>query len=308
MRPVPPRAPAPAPPPSPSRRSAAPGGSTTARTSRRPGNRTAAAGPDRSAAARRPARWRRPADRTARPVRPRRSRKWRRRTRWCRRASAAATRAGSLRRCFRTAAAAATAAAGPARSAPAPPAQRPRQRSSGPAAPPLAPPAGNSAPRATSAPRRTRRRRGWRRQSPRRSRCGGAAPTAQSPCRRENRPTWYSLTPLLTHRPRWEIRPQSRPSARITRAAGPSERPRPRLLPITSKDGETWLSNVLRDANPAEFCQKPGRVVPNHPEIRPGTYSSRITSPSIRSLAARRSGGRGPAKNGLPEPSTTGWR
>src|SRR5829696_8474288 len=37
-----------------------------------------------------------------------------------------------------------------------------------------------------------------------------------------------------------------------------------------------------------------------------GTYVSLIASSPIRSLAARRSGGRGPAKNGLPRPSTTG--
>ncbi len=39
-----------------------------------------------------------------------------------------------------------------------------------------------------------------------------------------------------------------------------------------------------------------------------GTYVNLITSSPIRSLVARRSGGRGPAKNGLPRPSTTGWR
>lgn len=39
-----------------------------------------------------------------------------------------------------------------------------------------------------------------------------------------------------------------------------------------------------------------------------GTYVNLITSSPIKSLATRRSGGRGPAKNGLPPPSTTGWR
>ena len=37
-----------------------------------------------------------------------------------------------------------------------------------------------------------------------------------------------------------------------------------------------------------------------------GTYVNLIASSPIRSLATRRSGGRGPAKNGLPRPSTTG--
>jgi hypothetical protein len=39
-----------------------------------------------------------------------------------------------------------------------------------------------------------------------------------------------------------------------------------------------------------------------------GTYVNLITSSSTRSLATRRSRGRGPAKNGLPRPSTMGWR
>ena len=39
-----------------------------------------------------------------------------------------------------------------------------------------------------------------------------------------------------------------------------------------------------------------------------GTYVNLITSSPIRSLATRRSRGRGPEKNGLPRPNTTGWR
>jgi hypothetical protein len=39
-----------------------------------------------------------------------------------------------------------------------------------------------------------------------------------------------------------------------------------------------------------------------------GTYVNRIASSAIKSLATRWSGGRGPAKNGLPPPSTTGRR
>ena len=38
-----------------------------------------------------------------------------------------------------------------------------------------------------------------------------------------------------------------------------------------------------------------------------GTYVNLTTSATIKSLATRRSRGRGPAKNGLPPPSTTGW-
>ena len=38
-----------------------------------------------------------------------------------------------------------------------------------------------------------------------------------------------------------------------------------------------------------------------------GTYVNLITSPPMRSLATRRSRGRGPAKNGWPDPSTMGW-
>ena len=37
-------------------------------------------------------------------------------------------------------------------------------------------------------------------------------------------------------------------------------------------------------------------------------YLHRMTSSPIRSLDARRSGGRGPAKNGVPRPSTMGRR
>jgi hypothetical protein len=37
-----------------------------------------------------------------------------------------------------------------------------------------------------------------------------------------------------------------------------------------------------------------------------GTYVNRITPSPINSLSTRRSGGRGPAKNGVPLPSTTG--
>jgi hypothetical protein len=37
-----------------------------------------------------------------------------------------------------------------------------------------------------------------------------------------------------------------------------------------------------------------------------GTYVNLIASSPIKSLATRRSGGRGPAKNALPRPSTTG--
>lgn len=39
-----------------------------------------------------------------------------------------------------------------------------------------------------------------------------------------------------------------------------------------------------------------------------GTYVNLIASSPIKSLDTRRSGGRGPAKNGLPRPSTTGRR
>lgn len=39
-----------------------------------------------------------------------------------------------------------------------------------------------------------------------------------------------------------------------------------------------------------------------------GTYVNLITSLPMRSLATRRSGGRGPAKSGFPRPRTTGWR
>src|SRR3982074_3796417 len=39
-----------------------------------------------------------------------------------------------------------------------------------------------------------------------------------------------------------------------------------------------------------------------------GTYVNLMTSSPMRSLATRRSGGRGPAKNGLPRPSTMGWK
>ena len=48
------------------------------------------------------------------------------------------------------------------------------------------------------------------------------------------------------------------------------------------------------------------RVAP--PSDQAGTYVNFITSPSIRSLPVSRSRGRGPAKKGLPEPITTGWR
>jgi hypothetical protein len=39
-----------------------------------------------------------------------------------------------------------------------------------------------------------------------------------------------------------------------------------------------------------------------------GTYVNLIASSPIGSLATRRSGGRGPAKKGVPRPSTTGWK
>ena len=70
----------------------------------------------------------------------------------------------------------------------------------------------------------------------------------------------------------------------ITAADAPVARPRN----VQLLDYEIELGLVLRRDLPA------------------GTQVSRIASPPIRSCAVIRSGGRGPAKNGAPCPSTTG--
>jgi hypothetical protein len=58
-----------------------------------------------------------------------------------------------------------------------------------------------------------------------------------------------------------------------------------------------------RKSSMAPFCFRSGES-----RDQAGTYVNLITSSPTRSLVTRRSGGRGPEKNGLPRPSTMGWR
>ena len=59
---------------------------------------------------------------------------------------------------------------------------------------------------------------------------------------------------------------------------------------------------VSTQNEPDESAQAVGQVA-----HQAGTYVNLTKSPPMRSLDTRRSRGRGPAKNGWPDPSTMGW-
>jgi len=78
---------------------------------------------------------------------------------------------------------------------------------------------------------------------------------------------------------------------------------RPRLRPSSApplQRSSTWLSSLMGRAETT--------LAEQGDSDQAGTYVNRIASSPTRSLATRRSGDRGPAKNGLPRPSTTGRR
>jgi hypothetical protein len=100
-----------------------------------------------------------------------------------------------------------------------------------------------------------------------------------------------------------------------SRTAAFQQSPSKAALPLSAKSGH-WLAarnrtfvvvrrsagTVLSAFSPAERAGASG------PRDQAGTYVNLITFSPIGSLATRRSGDGGLAKNGLPRPSTTGWR
>jgi hypothetical protein len=121
----------------------------------------------------------------------------------------------------------------------------------------------------------------------------------------------------------------SRGTASLTRTIAPASRGSQRSLligyagspgiptagPVPGGKPEYWV--VSQSAFPLATQIGPrasGRVgmhwgsLSGESRNQAGTYVSRTTLSPIGSLESRRSGGRGPAKNGLPLPSTTGLR
>ena len=61
-------------------------------------------------------------------------------------------------------------------------------------------------------------------------------------------------------------------------------------------------------AKAPKTVRRAGWPMSGEPRDYAGTYVSLTVSSSMRSMETRRSGGRGPAKNGVPQPSTKGWK
>jgi hypothetical protein len=72
-------------------------------------------------------------------------------------------------------------------------------------------------------------------------------------------------------------------------------------------DSSAMAGTALRLANATKGSYR-AQSGPDASAHSVGQYVNLIASPTIRSLAAMRSGGRGPAKKGLPRPTTTGQR